>query len=50
MQLEMRDVAGDEDKIERTLARHLLRDVDIAAPCVPRLGQIHEESLASGHT
>src|SRR5919201_6924212 len=35
----MRDVAGHEDQIERTFARHLVRDVDIAAPCVPCLGR-----------
>jgi hypothetical protein len=31
MKLEMRDVAGDEDEIERAFAGDLVGDVDVAA-------------------
>jgi hypothetical protein len=34
MKLEMRDVARDEDEIERAFTRDLVGDVEVAAPCV----------------
>lgn len=37
----MRDVARDPDEVDRTLADRLIRDLNIAAPCIPGLGGLH---------
>ncbi len=41
VKLEMRDVAGDEDEIERAVARDLIGDVDVAAPRVLDVRNFH---------
>ena len=39
----MRDVAGDEDEIERPLAGDLVGDVDVTALCVLDVRDFHAE-------
>src|SRR5512145_731995 len=41
--LEMREEAGDEDEVERPVARDLVRDVDLAAPRVADPGHLTPE-------
>jgi len=43
MKLEMRDVAGDEDEIERAFAGDLVGDIDVAALCVVNVRDFHRE-------
>ena len=43
MKLEMSDVAGDEDEIERAFAADLVGDVDLAALCVKNVRDFHGE-------
>jgi len=43
MKLEMRDVAGDEDKIERAFAADLVGDVDLAALRILNVRDFHGE-------
>ena len=40
-ELHVRDITGHEDDVERTVARDLVGDVDVAAPGVPRLRNVH---------
>lgn len=39
----MRDVAGNEDEIERAFAGDLVSNVDVAAPCVLDVRNFHGE-------
>src|SRR3982074_1737342 len=42
----MRNVAGDEDEIERAFAGDLVGDIDVAALCVLNVRDLHEHSLS----
>ena len=45
--LDVRDESGNEDEVERTVARDLIGDVDLTAPGIARLRSIHGHSLYS---
>ncbi len=45
--LDVSDEPGNEDEIERSSARHLVRDVDIPALRVMGLGHFHERSVST---